>query len=323
MSYRYAPELAAAVAQLPHRDLTDLAGTRRALQQTIAAQPLVDTTGVTVSDRIVSGLPGRPDVQIRLYQPEGHDPAGRAPAILHAHGGGFVMCDVESSHPRNVDLVRELDVTLVSVEYRLAPEHPYPAALDDVHAALRWLADEADTLGVDRDRVAVHGISAGAALVAGLALLVRDRGGPSICFQYLGIPVLDDRQQTASITRFTDTPQWDATKAAFSWAAYLGDGVPGTDGTSPYAAPARAADLTGLPRAYISAMEFDPLRDEAVEYAEALLAAGVPTELHVFPGTFHGSSAFRHAPITRREQAEEVAVLQAALATTSVLEDVR
>lgn len=323
MSYRYAPELAAAVAHLPRRDLTDLPGTRRALRQTIAAQPAVDTTGVTISDRIVSGLPGRPDVEIRLYQPDGHDPAARAPAILHAHGGGFVMCDVESSHARNVDLVRELGVTLVSVEYRLAPEHPFPAALEDVHAALLWLDAEADTLGADRDRIAVHGISAGAGLVAGLALLVRDGGGPSICFQYLGIPVLDDRQQTLSISRFVDTPQWDTTKARISWAAYLGSGVPGTDGVSPYAAPSRAVDLAGLPPAYISAMEFDPLRDEAVAYAEGLLAAGVPAELHVFPGTFHGSSAFRHAPITQREQAEEIAVLRVAFARTRVPEDAR
>lgn len=321
MGYRYAPELATAVAQLPLRDLTDLPGTRAALRQALAAQPPVDTTGVSISDRIIPGLPGRPAVEIRLYQPDGHEPAEQAPAILHAHGGGFVMCDVESSHSRNVDLVRALGVTLVSVDYRLAPEHPYPAALDEVHAALLWLADEAGALGVDRDRIAVHGISAGAGLVAGLALRVRDHGGPSICFQYLGIPVLDDRQRTASIARFVDTPQWDAVKARISWAAYLGSGVPGTAEVSPYAAPARATDLAGLPPAYISAMEFDPLRDEAVEYAEALLAAAVPTELHVFPGTFHGSSAFRHAPVTRREQAEEITVLQAAFAVTPVPED--
>ncbi len=129
--------------------------------------------------------------------------------------------------------------------------------------------------------------------------------------------MLDDRQQTVSLLRFTDTPQWDTTKAGLAWSAYLGAGVPGSADVSPYAAPARATDLAGLPPTYVSAMEFDPLRDEALAYAQALLTAGVATELHVFPGTFHGSSAIRHAPASRREAAEEIAVLRAALAVRS------
>jgi acetyl esterase len=307
VGYRYAPDVAAVIPLIQPTDLTDLVTARKATAERTAAVP-VDTTGVDVTEQQIPG-----GVRVRLYRPES---AASSPhgAILHAHGGGFVMCDLESSHARNTHLVRELGVPLVSVDYRLAPEHPFPAAVDDTYAALDWLAAEAPALGVDPARIALHGISAGAALVAGVALLARDRGGPAPCFQYLGIPVVDDRQNTGSIRRFTDTPMWDAAKAAISWTAYLGQGGPGSADVSPYAAPGRATDLTGLPPAYISVMEFDPLRDEGIAYAQALLTAGVTVELHLFPGTFHGSAgAAPGAAITQREHAEEIAVLAAAL----------
>ncbi|TVZ02219.1 alpha/beta hydrolase [Trebonia kvetii] len=315
MSYRYAPDLVRLIAQLPRRDLADLAAVRAAVAETAAAIP-VDTSGVDVTEHRT------PDgVKVRLYRPEraASPPYG---AILHAHGGGFVMCDLESSHARNTELSRELGVPLVSVDYRLAPEHPFPAALEDTYAALRWLAAEAPSLGADPDRIALHGTSAGAGLVAGLALQNRDDGGPVPCFQYLGIPMLDDRMRTGSSRQFTDTPMWDAGKAATSWNAYLGSVVPGSPDVSHYAAPARATDLAGLPPAYISVMEFDPLRDEGIGYAQALLAAGVPVELHVFPGTFHGAAmAAPDAAIVQRERAEEIAVLAAALAMKRPFQD--
>jgi acetyl esterase len=307
VGYRYAPDVAAVVPQIPARDLTDLATARNAVAERAAAVR-VDTAGVEVTEHHIPG-----GVRIRLYRPESPAPSSGG-AILHAHGGGFVMCDLESSHARNTQLARKLGVPLVSVDYRLAPEHPFPAAVDDTYAALQWLAAEAPGLGADPARIVLHGISAGAGLAAGVALLARDRGGPAPCFQYLGIPVLDDRQGTGSIKRFTDTPMWDATQAAISWAAYLGPGVPGSPDVSPYAAPARANDLSGLPPAYISVMEFDPLRDEGIAYAQALLAAGVTVELHLFPGTFHGAAgAAPDAAIVQREQAEEIAVLATAL----------
>jgi len=307
VGYRYAPDLAAAVPQIPRRDLTDLAAARKAVAER-AATVAVDTAGVEVTEHRIPG-----GVRIRLYRPVS---AASAPhgAILHAHGGGFVMCDLESSHARNTQLARELGVPLVSVDYRLAPEHPFPAAVDDTYAALQWLAAEAPAVGADPARIVLHGISAGAGLVAGVALLARDRGGPAPSFQYLGIPVLDDRQSTGSMRRFTDTPMWDAAQAAISWTAYLGPGVPGSPDVSPYAAPARATDLSGLPPAYISVMEFDPLRDEGIGYAQALLTAGVTVELHLFPGTFHGAAgAAPDAVIVQRERAEEIAVLATAL----------
>jgi acetyl esterase/lipase len=193
----------------------------------------------------------------------------------------------------------------------LAPEHPFPAGLEDCYVALVWLHENAKELGVDTTRVAVNGGSAGGGLAAGLALLARDRGGPAICFQYLGIPELDDRLDTPSMQRFTDTPMWARPSAEVSWKWYLGENHDGE--VSSYAAPARAVDLSGLPPAYVSTQEFDPLRDEGIIYALRLLQAGVSVELHSFPGTFHGSGIVTTAAVTRREQAEKFAVLRRAL----------
>jgi acetyl esterase/lipase len=202
---------------------------------------------------------------------------------------------------------------VVAVEYRLAPETPFPGGLEDCYTALRWLAAEAGDLGVDPDRIAIAGYSAGGGLCAALALLARDRGGPRIRFQYLGVPEVDDRLETRSSREFVDTPVWNRPLAELSWDHYLGVGKRGGDDVSPYAAPARATDLTGLPPAYISAMEFDPLRDEGIAYAMKLIDAGVPVELHVFPGTFHASVLVAFAQQSQREAAEEVVVLRRAL----------
>jgi acetyl esterase/lipase len=207
-------------------------------------------------------------------------------------------------------------VVVVSVDYRLAPENPFPAGLEDCYAALVWLHEHAGDLGVDAGRIAINGGSAGGGLAAGLALLARDRGGPAICFQYLGIPELDDRLDTPSMQRFHDTPMWSRGAAEKSWEWYLGD-AHGTDDISPYAAPARATDLAGLPPAYISTMEFDPLRDEGIHYALKLLAAGVSVELHSFPGTFHGSSIVVTAAVNQREAAERMTVWRRVLGLDS------
>jgi acetyl esterase/lipase len=143
----------------------------------------------------------------------------------------------------------------------------------------------------------VYGQSAGGGLAAALSLLARDRGGPSLCFQYLGIPELDDRLETPSMQQFVDTPMWNRPNAVLSWRYYLGHDADGE--VSPYAAPARAADLSGLPPAYVSTMEFDPLRDEGILYALGLLQAGVTVDLHQYPGTFHGSAMVPTAAVSR------------------------
>jgi acetyl esterase/lipase len=311
MTYAIDPELAAVLPMIPASDLTDLPAARASFSDMIAAMPKPDSAGILVEDRRIPGPAGAPDVPIRIYRPE--QPVAPA-AVYDVHGGGFMLGDLEIDHARNLVLARELGVVVVSVEYRLAPETPFPGPLEDVYAGLVWTAEHAAELGVDPQRIAIHGSSAGGGLAAGLALLARDRGGPHIAFQYLGVPEIDDRLSTPSMTAFTDTPIWNRPNAVISWEAYLGSGVPGTDGVSPYAAPARATDLAGLPPAYVSVMHFDPLRDEGIGYALAMLAAGVTVELHLFPGTFHGSGLAPHAAVSRRESAETIGVLRQALA---------
>lgn len=307
MTYPIDPELVPGIPMFPDLDLTDPAAARRLNEELMRAAGTPDPTGVAVTEQLVDGPAGAPGVRLRLYRPQ----RVTAPAALYnVHGGGFVLGDLESDHARLLELARELGVLIVSVEYRLAPEHPFPAGLEDCYAGLAWLAEHAAELRVDPERIAVHGISAGGGLCAALALLARDRGGPGICFQYLGVPEVDDRLTTASMRQFVDTPVWHRPNAVVSWDAYLGPGVAGTADVSPYAAPARATDLTGLPPAYVSAMHLDPLRDEGVNYALALLAAGVTVELHLFPGTFHGSVLVGAAAVSQRELAEQVAVLR-------------
>jgi acetyl esterase len=214
-------------------------------------------------------------------------------------------------HSNAVRLANDLGAVVVSVEYRLAPENPYPAAIEDCDAALCWVHEQASELGVDPTRVAVVGSSAGGGLAAGLNLLARDRGGPPICFQFLGIPEIDDRLDTPSMQQFVDTPMWTRASAEQSWRRYLGD-LYGGD-VPAYAAPARATDLSGLPPTYVSTMEYDPLRDEGIIYALRLLQAGVSVELHSFPGTFHGSAAVTSAAVTQRQFAEMALALRRAL----------
>jgi len=194
---------------------------------------------------------------------------------------------------------------VVNVDYRLAPEHPYPAGLEDCYTGLTYLAG---LDGVDPTRLAVHGQSAGGGLAAATALLARDRGGPSLCFQALGIPELDDRLETPSMTAFTDTPMWARPQAEKSWEYYLGG-----QEADQYAAPARAEDLSGLPPTYLATCELDPLRDEGLTYAMRLLAAGVPVELHNYAGAFHGAMLVQGAAVVKRMQADLVGALNRAL----------
>lgn len=317
MTYNYDPELAAALEFLPEGglDLEDLAATRLGFMAMI--EPMnadLDYGGVEMEDRSIPGPNGAPDVTVRVYAPTGL--AGAVPGILHIHGGGFVIGNLESEKGTCLNLCRSLGVVVVSVDYRLAPETPFPGGLEDCYAALDWAAANAQDLHIDPARIAVLGMSAGGGLSAATALLAKERGGPAICFQYLGIPELDDRLQTTSMQTFDDTPMWNRPSAELSWDAYLGaNHARGGNDIPTLAAPARAGveDLAGLPPAYISTMEFDPLRDEGIEYALQLLRAGVQTELHSYPGTFHGSSMFMFAAVAQREANEQLTVLRRAL----------
>jgi acetyl esterase len=315
MSYNYDPELESMLEFLPDTSLgiQDPVAARAGFLDMIAMLNVaVDNTGIAIENRRIPGPAGAPEVPLRIYTPEGL--AQPVPGILHIHGGGFVIGDLDSEYGSCVALCRELGVVVVSVDYRLAPETPYPGPLEDCYTALQWVSGNSVQLHIDPARLAVFGQSAGGGLSAALCLLARDRGGPGICFQYLGIPELDDRLQTPSMQRFVDTPMWNRPNAELSWEFYLGDQYQRGASDVPYhAAPARAEDLSGLPPAYVSTMEFDPLRDEGVAYAVKLMQAGVATELHSFPGTFHGSSMFTNTRVSQRESAEMYTILRRAL----------
>ncbi|GHA13401.1 alpha/beta hydrolase [Streptomyces purpurascens] len=295
------PELEPFIPMLAGPDLTDLATARKNYAERAAAAPAPDTTGLEIEARTV---PADPDVPVRIYRPEG----ARA-ALVWLRGGAWVMGDLDADRHWAVRIAAASGVVVISVGYRLAPEHRFPAALDDVWAVLNWTAEHAAELGIDPDRIAVGGHSAGANLAAATALRARDEQGPPIRFQLLNEAILDDRQQSWSARNFTETPWNTRAVATAALGHYLGS-TPAT----PYAAPARATDLSGLPPAYVATSEFDPNRDEGIEYAVRLLQAGVPVELHQWPGTFHGSQAILSAEISQRQIAELTAALRRALA---------
>jgi acetyl esterase/lipase len=245
-----------------------------------------------VSDAVVRTehlVPGEPTVPVRVHRPAGLD--GALPAIFTIHGGGYVIGSYVMDDALHDAWGPHLGTIGVSVEYRLAPETPYPGPLEDCYAALRWTYEHADELGVDRTRLGISGISAGGGLAAALALLARDRGEVPLAFQLLDCPMLDDHQATPSL-RADGLYVWDATSNEFGWRSYLGD-LYGSDHVPPYAAAARATDLTGLPPACIVVGSIDGFRDEDIEYAQRLNQAGVPCELHVIAGLPH---AYQLAP---------------------------
>lgn len=271
------------------------------------ARPSVIAEGVemrTVTARSGEGSERR----VLVYErPDRARPSG---ALLWMHGGGFVMGAPEGGHELCSRIALELGVLVVSVDYRLAPEHPFPAGLDDCYTVLSWLHAQASSLGVDPGRVAVGGDSAGGGMAASLAQMAHDRGGPAVCFQLLVYPMLDDR----TVQRPVDALVWDNRSNAFAWGAYLGHPAGQPDDRA-WAVPARRADLTGLPPAWIGVGDIDLFHDEDVEYARRLQEAGVPCELHVEPGMYHGADVLMGKVDSMRAfRTRMVAVLGEALA---------
>jgi acetyl esterase len=241
---------------------------------------VVDTDGVAVESRSISG-PGGQQLNLRFYR-GGIKGAAGAPLLLYAHGGGFVTGNLDSDHAQCVELAREGGCLVVSVDYRLAPENPCPAALDDIEAGFYYAIRNCAELDVDPSRVAVMGRDAGAALVAGLAQQMFDNEGPQILMQILHQPMLDS-DATPSRREFQRTPGLNGPAVSRAWGHYLG-----SDSASGQHVPAHRANLEGLPPTFISCSEIDPCRDEAIDYANRLLHAFVHTELHVIAATFNG-----------------------------------
>ncbi|OBG28119.1 alpha/beta hydrolase [Mycobacterium alsense] len=238
----------------------------------------VDTGGVAVETLSIPGPDGG-RLGLRLYR--GHA-GSRAPLVVYAHSGGFVTGNLDTDHAQCVELARDADCLVVSVDYRLAPEHPCPAALADVEAAFRYAVDNGADLDADAGRIAVMGRDAGAALVAGLAQRTFDEEGPAILVQILHQPMLDC-DATPSRREFQRTPGLNGPAVSRAWSHYLGHAA-----ASGQHVPAHRPNLEGLPPTFISCSEIDPCRDEAIGYANRLLHAYVHTELHVIAATFSG-----------------------------------
>lgn len=237
----------------------------------------IDTAGVDIADITVPRA-GGPPLPVRIYR----SAQAPSPAVVYCHAGAFVLGNLDTDQRQCVELARRGACTVISVDYRLAPEHPYPAGLDDAAAVLQWASTAAEDLGLDRDRLVLAGNSAGAALAAGLAQRAAAEEAPPVVGVLLHQPVLDDRP-TASKAEFTATPGFDGVAAELMWRHYLGESAPGVA-----AVPGRSNQMVGAASTFITCSELDPLRDEALEYARRLMRFGVRTDLHVFSGTCHG-----------------------------------
>ncbi|MFF4750951.1 alpha/beta hydrolase [Streptomyces sp. NPDC002514] len=313
------PELAAALELagpvLPAPFTLD--GIDAARENRAVAVPEADLTAggaFEAADRTVPGPAGAPGISLLIRRPAAPPAAGPLPVLYHVHGGGMVLGDNRTGVEAALDWARELGAVVVSVEYRLAPEHPHPAPVDDVYAGLLWTAEHAGEIGGDPERIVIAGASAGGGLTAALALLLRDRQGPRVIGQLLLCPMLDDRNDTPSSHQMAGLGVWDRTANETGWTALLGERRGDRD-VSPYAAPARATDLSGLPPAFLDVGSAETFRDEVVDYASRIWQAGGVAELHVWPGGFHGFDAVvPQAPLSLAARAARLDWLRRLLA---------
>lgn len=292
-AYRFDEELAPLLAAVPRREVDNPVAVRRQLHEewleVVDQQPTPESLGVALEDQHIPGPDGT-TVRLRIYRPLGESES--LGAVLHLHSGGFYSGTLETERWQAMLVASEVGVPVVSVEYRLAPEHPYPAGLLDCWSAVQWLVQAQAGCPAP---IVVLGSSAGGALAASLCHLARRVGGPEIALQCLVCPVMDDRLESASITVFRDAPSWDGASCDVMWRHYLPDGYGPARPTgddpghvSVLAAPGRANDLRGLPAAFVAVAEYDPLRDEGLAYAAALARSGVAVELRSYPGVVHG-----------------------------------
>ncbi|GAA0249608.1 alpha/beta hydrolase [Saccharothrix mutabilis subsp. mutabilis] len=283
------PEIEPALAEIVQPDAPPftpetIPGMRAAMASMFPpAAEVVGDAPVDVVERTFPGPAG--ELEVTILSPRGLD--GPVPGLYNIHGGGMMVGHRNMDTGRLLALVLEHNVVAVNVDYRLAPEHPHPAPVEDCYAGLVWLADNAAELGVDPERIVVMGGSAGGGLSAAVALMARDRGGPKLVGQLLLCPMIDDTNTTVSSHQYPDTGTWTRETNLAGWRSLLGDAAGGPD-VSPYAAPARATDLSGLPPAFIEVGSAEPFRDEDTEYALRIWATGGQAELHVWSGAFHG-----------------------------------
>lgn len=295
------PEVAPLLDVFPLLSLSaeTLEQTRELMGQPVEGAPDPEELfpGVSSTERLIPGAEGDPDVRVLLYRPK--NLATTLPALVWIHGGGYVIGTADSDEILCRRIATQTRAVVVSVDYRLAPETAAPGLVEDCYAALRWVHENAAELGVDVERVAVGGASAGGGLAATLALLARDRGEFPVSFQLLIYPMLDDRTATTADPHpHAGEFIWTPSDNHFGWSAILGH-EPGVDGVSPYTAAARADSLAGLPRTFISVGTLDLFFEEDLEYTRRLIREGVPTELHVYPGAFHAYDLVAEARVTQ------------------------
>ena len=299
-SYDFDPELGAGLNETVRLPLEDIPSARWLLNEYSSSRPGSGKGFAPATNTISLPRPDGTVVRVKRFSPRGR--RRPVPAVLFLHGGGFVFGTTAFDERFSVALVQDVGCDVFLVDYRLAPEYRFPAALNDCFEAFNWVMRNSHPLGVDAERIALVGKSAGACLAVGVSLRVRDEGREPACIQILNQPVLDDRLRTRSMIAFTDTPVWNRRSAELTWAYYLGwdrehDGR--------YAVPARVEQLHSLPPTCIGVAEFDPLRDEATEFARRLRRHGVSVQVRLYPGTFHGSDAsFSDAAISRRQHTD-------------------
>lgn len=304
------PELAAILDQIPNVKLTEeIVKQVRATSRTQRHPDAPTSPDIEVTERFVPGPEGAPEVRVLLYQPL--KVQGPRPTLLWMHGGGYIMGSPEQEDLK--DIVSAIGCVAVSVDYRLAPETHYPGPVEDCYAALKWLHTHTSELGVDPTRIATAGSSAGGGLAAALGLLARDRGEIPLAFQLLIAPMIDDRTCTlAEPHPYTGEFIWTREANHFGWTSLLGQ-EPGAADLSPYAAAARAEHLEGLPPTFINVGALDLFLEEDLEFARRLTRAGVPTELHIYPGAYHGFRMVANAQVTQTAAQDQLAALKRAI----------
>jgi acetyl esterase/lipase len=296
------PELVAGLEALPFRDFS--AGTLSAVRAVLAEggqlqREQTAADGVRLTEKAVPRGGDGGAVRVLCYQPE--RPPAQMPVLLHIHGGGLVSGTPEVGYAAAIRAVQIYQCTVISVDYRLAPEAPYPAAIDDCYTVLAWLYAQADALGIDRNRIIVGGESAGGGLAAALCIMARDRGAIPIAHQMLTYPMLDDRTCVRETIAQTGQYVWTRASNRFGWQSYLGR-APGDAGIPVHAAPGRCENMKGLPPAFIAVGALDLFLEEDVRYAMRLIAAGVGVTLEIYPGAYHAFTMFTETKAAKKFQ---------------------